>query len=63
MGDVVCLRDEPTAPTKWPLAHMIEIHPGQDGNLRVVTVRTLRGTDKRPVVKIVPLLSPDHDGG
>ena len=40
VGDIVCLRDEPTIPTKWPLAQIAEVHPGRDGNVRVVTVRT-----------------------
>ena len=62
VGDVVCLRDEPTSPTKWPLARVIEIHPGQDGRVRVVTVRTPKGTYKRPIVKVVPLLSTGQDG-
>ena len=61
VGDVVCLRDEPTSPTKWPLARVIEIHPGQDGRVRVVTVRTPKGTYKRPIVKVVPLLSTGQD--
>ena len=60
VGDIVCLRDEPTAPTKWPIARVVEVHPGQDKRVRVVTVRTARGTYKRPVVKIIQLLHPDH---
>ncbi len=60
VGDIVCLRDEPTIPTKWPLARIAKVHPGQDGKIRVVTVRTLKGLYKRPIVKIVPILRPDH---
>ena len=56
VGDIACLRDEPTAPTKWPLARVIEVHPGHDGIVRVVTVRTAKGQYKRPIVKLVPLL-------
>ena len=29
-NDAVCLLDEPSAPTKWPLASITEIHPGHD---------------------------------
>ena len=54
------MENEPTAPTKWPIARVIEVHPGQDGKVRVVTVRTARGTYKRPVVKVVQLLHPDQ---
>ena len=29
-GDVVCIRNEHTAPTKWPLARIVQVHPGSD---------------------------------
>ena len=44
------------APTKWPLAKIIEVHPGKDGKVRVVTVKTAKGIYRRPVVKMVPLV-------
>ena len=53
LGDVVCLREEPMAPTKWPLA---KITKGQDGKVRVVTIRTAKGEYVRPIVKLVPLV-------
>ena len=59
-GDIVCLRDEPLAPTRWPLARVIQVHPGKDGNLRMVTVRTAKGVYRRPMVKVVPLVCPEH---
>ena len=59
-GDIVCLREEPTAPTRWPLAKVIKVHPGQDGKVRVVTVRTAMGDYVRPVVKLVPLIQ-EHE--
>ena len=55
-GDVVCIRNEPTGPTKWPLARIVQLHPGPDGKVRVVTLRTAKGVYKRPIVKIVPLI-------
>ena len=54
--DVVCLRDEPMTPTKWPLVKIIKVDPGKDGKIRVVTVQTAKGIYKRPVVKMVPLV-------
>ena len=56
VGDIVCLREEPTAPTKWPLARIIRVYPGPDGKVRVVTVKTSKGVYNRPVVKLVPLV-------
>ena len=56
MCDIVCLRKEPIAPTKWPLARIIEVHSGKDGKVQVVTVKTMKGMYKRPIVKVVPLM-------
>ena len=36
--DVVCVMDEQLPPTKWPLAHMTDMHPGADGQTRIVTL-------------------------
>ena len=55
-GDIVCVRKEPTTPTKWPLARVIQVHPGHDGKVRVVTIQTCKGVYKRPVVNLVPLV-------
>ena len=49
-GDIVYLREEPTAPTRWPLAKVIKVHSGQDGKVRVVTVWTTKGAYVRLVV-------------
>ena len=43
------------APTKWPLAHITEVHPGQDGKVRVLTVKTMMGIYKHPIIKVIPL--------
>ena len=44
------------APTRWPLARVIEVHPGQDGKVRVVTIKTSKGVYTRRVVKLVTLV-------
>ena len=44
------------APTKWPLARVVEIHPGRDGKVCVVTVETAKGRYTSPIVKVVPLV-------
>ena len=59
VGDLVCLREEELLSTKWPLAHMEAVHPGRGGLVRVVTVKTTKGTYKRPVTKVVLVLSKD----
>ena len=57
VGDIVCVRGEVSQPTKWPLARIEQIHPGPDGKVRVVTLRTSKGTYTPPVIKIVPLVT------
>ena len=61
VGDIVCLREEPTALTRWPLAKVIKVHLGQDGKVRVVTVIwTTKGPYVRPAVKLVPQIQ-EHE--
>ena len=47
VGDVVVLRDEILFPTSWPLARVIEVHPGKDNLVRVATIKTVKGIYKR----------------
>ncbi|EZA59659.1 hypothetical protein X777_16730 [Ooceraea biroi] len=54
-GSVVLIIDERYPPAKWPLARIIETHPGKDGLVRVVTIRTAVSTFKRPIHKLCPL--------
>ena len=59
VGDLVCLRDEGMFPTKWPLARVITVHPGPDGLVQVVTMKTSKGTYKGPVTKAALVLPSD----
>lgn len=61
IGDLCLIRGETSPPSKWPLARIIDVHPGDDGQVRVVTVRTAVTTFKRPVVKLVFI--PGADAG
>jgi hypothetical protein len=58
VGDVVCLHED--APLKWPLARVISVFPGEDGLVRVVTIKTGKGTYKRPANKISLILPIEH---
>ena len=40
----------------WPLARVVELHPGKDGLTRVVTLTTAITTLTRPVTKLAILL-------
>ncbi len=61
VGDIVILKDETLFPTKWPLARVIDVHPGRDNLVRVVTIKTEKGIYRRPVTKIVVLVPADQD--
>lgn len=55
VGDLVLLKDPSFSPSFWPLARITETHPGDDGLVRVVTVRTMKSTFKRSITKLSPL--------
>ena len=55
-GDVVILREDTLVPTHWPMARVIRTHPGKDGLVRVVVVKTNAGTYTRPTSKVALLL-------
>lgn len=54
-GTLVLIKNELLPPLKWQMGRVIETHSGNDGVSRVVTLRTLQGILKRPVVKVCPL--------
>jgi hypothetical protein len=51
-GQVVLLKDDKTPPLRWPTAIIDDVHPGVDGKIRVVTVKTADGSFKRPRTRI-----------
>ena len=56
VGDIALLQESGTTPANWPLARIVQVHPGQDNLVRVVTVKTSQGTYTRPVAKIAILI-------
>ena len=54
-GDLVLLHDNQSLSTNWKLGRIEETFPGQDGVVRVATVKTSQGIFRRPVVKLSPL--------
>ncbi|XP_062538290.1 uncharacterized protein LOC134206581 [Armigeres subalbatus] len=55
VGQIVLVQDEGKPSISWPLARIVQIHPGDDGVVRVATLRTLSGTYKRSISRIYPL--------
>ncbi|KAJ0169306.1 hypothetical protein K1T71_015190 [Dendrolimus kikuchii] len=58
IGDLVTIQEDNLPPGKWMLGRVTKTHPGQDGLIRVVTLKTKGGFIKRPVVKlsILPIM-------
>ena len=57
VGDLVLVKDEELYLRVWPLARVEKTYTGTDGKLRVADVRMGSKIYRRPVCKIVPLLS------
>ena len=52
VGRMAIIHEENAPPMLWKLARVIGTHPGADGVVRVVTVKTRDGCFKRALVKI-----------
>lgn len=65
IGRLCLLRNETSPPTKWSLTRIERLHPGEDGNVRVVVVRMATSSFTRPVNKLILLpdcaISEDSD--
>lgn len=61
IGDLAILKDENLPTTKWALCCVINVLPGDDGLVRVVTVKTANSTLKRPIVKLCVLPKNDPE--
>lgn len=55
-GDLVIIKEDNTAPSKWNLGRVIETFPGHDGLVRSVMIKTVHGNYKRPITKLGLLL-------
>ncbi|XP_066588112.1 uncharacterized protein [Prorops nasuta] len=56
VGAIVLIKDRTSPCSRWPLGKIIEIHPGSEGVVRAVTLKTASGTLKRAVHYLCPLL-------
>ncbi len=54
VGDIVFVKDETLKTRDWPLAKVEKIHPGDDGEVRAITLRCHGRTYVQLTCKIVP---------
>lgn len=55
LDTLVLIKDENLPPLKWSMGRVTHVHPGKDGIVRVVTLRTTKGLIQRPVSKVCAL--------
>ncbi|XP_073811776.1 uncharacterized protein [Musca autumnalis] len=57
LNDLVIIMDDRVPQNEWKLGRIIGLFPGQDNNIRVVDLKTSNGVIRRPITKLIPLLS------
>lgn len=57
LGTLVTIKDI-TPPLQWKMGRVTALHPGQDGVVRTVTLKTSRGEVRRAVANLCPLPVP-----
>jgi len=55
IDDMVVVREDNMPSTNWGLGRIVSCYPEADDRVRMVDIRTARGTIKRPVHKVVLL--------
>ncbi|XP_033158470.1 uncharacterized protein LOC117139899 [Drosophila mauritiana] len=55
INDLVIIKDDNLPPAKWTIGRVVELHPGTDSLVRVVTLKTKSGIQKRSITKLCPL--------
>lgn len=60
INDIVIVKEDNLAPTRWKLGRIIQVKRGVDGLVRSVEIRTSTGTINRPIVKLALLLEGDE---
>nr|XP_041630532.1 uncharacterized protein LOC121501962 [Drosophila kikkawai] len=60
IGDMVVVKEDNLPSDEWRLGRISSVFPGADDLIRVVEIRTARGTIKRPVHKVILLPAGDQ---
>ena len=52
IGDVVFISDGNVQRGNWPMGRITQVHPGRDGLIRTVTLKTHKGELKLPIQRL-----------
>ncbi|XP_043478184.1 uncharacterized protein LOC122508729 [Leptopilina heterotoma] len=55
VGAMVLVKEDNLPPLQWSIGRIVEVHPGNDDIVRVVSIKTITGIYKRSIKKIVLL--------
>jgi hypothetical protein len=55
INDLIIVINLQLPPSRWKLARVVQVHPGSDGHVRVVILRTACSHYKRPIAQICKL--------
>ncbi|XP_070141653.1 uncharacterized protein [Drosophila kikkawai] len=61
IGDMVVVKEDNLPSDEWRLGRISSVFPGADDLIRVVEIRTARGTIKRPVHKVILFPAEDQE--
>ena len=59
VGQLVLIKDDRYPPSQWPLGRIIEVYPGPDGIVRVVTIKTATTCLRQHEAHLYPLQLDD----
>ena len=59
-GDILIIKDDQAFNNQWPIAKVLETFPGNDGLVRMVSLKNPTGILKRPIAKLALLLHDDQ---
>ena len=59
--DIVVVSDPSAFRGKWSIGRVLEVHPGPDGRVRNVEVKTSTGMYSRPITKIAVIHPAEGD--
>lgn len=61
IGRLVVINDKNQPPNRWRMGRIVDVHPGADGVVRVVTLKTATGELKRAIENLCMLPIPATD--